>query len=282
MAEHNLRLKDMAYIDGSLQKACGGAAVHGFFGSRGGVSAGIYESLNCAVGSRDKPECAIENRRRVQEALGADHLLSGYQEHSAQCIYVEQPWDMHVDITGDMLRTKEHPHRPRADGFVTDVPKVALGVLTADCAPVLLFGAKADGAPVIGAAHAGWGGAYKGILEATLKVMQERGADINAVSAAIGSCISKRSYEVGEEFLERFIEQDDENERFFMTAQRQGHYMFDLAGYVTARLAAAGVKNISICGHDTYAHEGEYFSYRRTCHRGESDYGRQISAIMIL
>lgn len=242
---------------------------HGFFTRRGGMSEGIYKSLNCGPGSGDDPESVHKNREIVARTAGVDpgNLLSTHQVHSADCVMVKEPWA--VD------------KRPKADAMVTDRPGLALGVLTADCAPVLFFGEKPDGAPVIGAAHAGWKGALDGVLEAAVRTMTETGAAPETLRAAIGPCIARRSYEVGPEFQMRFMEQARENEQFFAPARRKDHYLFDLAGYCAARLAMAGVKNVNLTDQDTYADEERFFSYRRSVHRARPDYGRQISVISI-
>lgn len=238
---------------------------HGFFGRRGGFSAGIYESLNCGVGSQDNPEAVHKNRALIAQALGVpeEQLLSLYQIHSDICINPNAPY----------------PERPQADAHVTDKPGLALGVLTADCAPVLFYGEKADGSPVIGAAHAGWGGALKGVLENTVRGMKDLGAV--AIEAAIGPCIGKASYEVTEAFAEPFLNEDETAEKFFSAARKEGHLMFDLAGYCAFRLARAGLKDVSLLDKDTYAHEADYFSFRRATHRNDPDYGRQLSVIVI-
>ncbi|MCB1532541.1 MAG: peptidoglycan editing factor PgeF [Alphaproteobacteria bacterium] len=240
---------------------------HGFFGRQGGVSEGIYESLNCGQGSGDDPAHVEENRARVAAKLGVGRarLLSLYQIHSDVCLRVTEGWE----------------ERPEADAHVTDRPGLALSILTADCAPVLFYGEKDDGAPVIGAAHAGWRGAFGGVLESTVGAMKDLGAKPASIRAAIGPCIAKASYEVDDGFVQRFIETDEANEHFFGAAARAGHAMFDLAGYAAARLARAGVKNVSILDLDTCADEAAFFSYRRKTHRNEPDYGRQISAIVI-
>lgn len=239
---------------------------YGFFGRQGGVSKGIYESLNCRVGSDDVVEDTAENRRRVCEVIGAepDHLFLLYQIHSDKVVVAEKPWGM---------------ARPEADGIVTDQPGKALGILTADCVPVLFSGVKDDGAPVIGAAHAGWKGALGGVLDQTVAKMKELGAV--EIQAAIGPCIAKKSYEISDEFFENFVEADEGNERFFSSARKKGHLMFDLPGYAAMRLSACGVKKVLLSDVDTYSNESEYFSFRRKTHRGESDYGGQLSVIMI-
>ena len=244
---------------------------HGFFGRQGGVSAGLYHSLNCGVGSDDIAESVQENRIRVSQQLTVDkgNLVTIHQVHSADCVVVTKPFE-----------TMEE--RPKADGLATDVPGLALGVLTADCGPILLAGEKADGAPVIGAAHAGWGGALKGVGEATVEKMLELGAEAASLRAAIGPCIGPKSYEVSVGFETPFLERNPEDEHFFKSAQKEGHLMFDLPGYIASRLARCGVGQVTITGQDTFAEEENFFSYRRTTHRREPDYGRQISAIAIL
>jgi YfiH family protein len=240
-------------------------AHHAFFGRRGGVSGGLYDSLNCGVGSQDERANVLENRSRVASAMGVapERLLSLHQTHSTICLTVREPWGL-MD-------------RPQADAQITDVPGLALGVLASDCAPVLFY--ASSNKPIIGVAHAGWGGALKGVLENTVFAMQKLGA--GDIKACIGPCIAKASYEVTEEFSKPFLELYDEDERFFHAGKRPGHLMFDLAGYCAARLARAGVKNVHIVDADTYALEGDFYSYRRATHRKEKDYGRQISAIVL-
>ena len=245
----------------------GSPVLHGFFGRRGGVSKGVYNALNCGVGSDDEPEVVAQNRALVANTMGAapEYLVSLFQMHSDVCLTVDKPWST--------------ANRPEADAFVTDVPGLALGILTADCAPVLFYtgGPK----PVIGAAHAGWGGAFKGVLESTVKAMEALGAQRETIRACIGPCISKASYEVGPEFYQQFVEHEAENDRFFGAARKKDHFLFDLAAYCASRLHQAGLKRVFIKDLDTYFNEEDFFSYRRATHRGEKDYGRQISAIMI-
>jgi YfiH family protein len=242
---------------------------HGFFTRHGGVSKGIYASLNCGVGSNDDPASVQQNRNIVAQAAGCspENLLTLYQVHGDACLTVAAPWP------GDQ--------RPQADAFVTDRPGLALGILTADCAPVLFHGAKPDGTPVIGAAHAGWKGALCGALESAVRGMVDLGADISGISACIGPCIGKRSYEVSDEFMKNFLTQDAEHESFFQSARKAGHALFDLAGFCAARLQAAGVGQVLIMDRDTYREEDDFFSYRRKTHKQEPDYARQISVIMI-
>ena len=235
---------------------------HGFFSREGGVSAGIYESMNCGPGSKDDPAAVAENRGRVALALGAESLTSLSQIHSAT-VHVVPGWE----------------GRSEGDGMVTKTPGMALGILTADCAPVLFLDARAR---VIGAAHAGWKGAISGVLEATVTAMEKLGARAENIQAAIGPCISQAHYEVGFDFRDRFLEQGGLRMRkFFIPSDKEGHYRFDLEGYAAHRLeqtGIAGVRKMRVC---TYPPENGYFSYRRTTHRGEPDYGRQISAIVL-
>ncbi|UYY57618.1 peptidoglycan editing factor PgeF [Sphingomonas sp. S2-65] len=235
---------------------------HGFLGRRGGVSEGMHAGLNVGVGSNDDPAVVEENRRRACDAvLPGARLVTLYQVHSGDCVTVLAPFE-------DRLR-------PRADALVTDRPGLALGILTADCAPVLFADAQAG---VVGAAHAGWKGAIGGVTDSTLAAMEALGARRERVVAAVGPCIARGSYEVDGAFFRRFAEADPENERFFADG-KAGHFQFDLEAYVAHRLAAAGVKTVEMLGLDTYADADRFFSYRRATHRGEPDYGRQVSII---
>ena len=239
---------------------------HGFFTRQGGVSGGIYASLNCGPGSRDDTANVAENRARVAEILGVkpDRLLSLSQQHSAEAVTVKKPWD--------------GAKTPEADAMVTSTPGLALGVLTADCAPVLF----ADGeVGVIGAAHAGWRGALSGIVEATVKAMEKLGAAPERITAVIGPAISQKAYEVGSQYLEQFLAEEPGSGPFFVTDEASGEPHFDLPGYVGERLARAGVGQIADLGLCTYCEETRLFSYRRSQHHGEEDYGRQISAIVL-
>jgi YfiH family protein len=236
---------------------------HGFFAAEGGVSDGLYASLNCGPGSKDAPEAVAENRRRVAEALGAGSLVSLSQIHSA---------------TVHMLPGFDDGVPPEGDAMVTATPGLALGILTADCAPVLLADAQAR---VIGAAHAGWKGAHGGVLEAVIEAMEKLGAARARIVAAIGPCISQQSYQVGWEFRDKFLEQGLRNRKFFTVSDNEGHYHFDLEGYAAHRLAAAGVGTVEKLGVCTYPPENGFFSFRRTTHAGEPDYGRQVSAIVL-
>ena len=237
---------------------------HGFLGRRGGVSTGAYASLNCGIGSHDEPVHVAENRRRATEAVVPGARLAGlYQVHGADAVAV--------------LETVDPSARPQADALVTDRPGIALGILTADCAPVLFADTTAG---VVGAAHAGWKGALAGVTDTTLLTMETLGADRDRIVAAVGPCIAQASYEVDDAFRQRVAADEAEADRFFREA-KAGHAMFDLAGYVAHRLARAGVHTVEIVGADTYAEESRFFSYRRATHRAEGDAGRQISIIGI-
>jgi YfiH family protein len=240
-----------------------GGVRHAFFTRQGGVSKGVYDSLNLGVGSRDDPQAVQENRARAAAALGVDpaHLLICYQIHSSVAVTAEGPW----------------PARPEADGVVTGAPDLACGALSADCAPILL----ADGeARVVGAAHAGWKGALDGVIEATVQAMQAQGARRERIVAAIGPCISQASYEVGEEFRDRFMAQAEGSDRFF-AAGRPEKFQFDLPGFVLSRLTQSGVRQAEWIGRDTCAEDQLFFSNRRGFLRGDADYGRLLSAIVL-
>jgi purine-nucleoside/S-methyl-5'-thioadenosine phosphorylase / adenosine deaminase len=239
---------------------------HGFFTRQGGVSSGIYASLNCGPGSNDEAANVQENRARVAEILGTKppHLLTVFQKHSATAVPAKTPWE-----TGKT---------PEADAIVTSTPGLAIGVLTADCAPVLLCDREAR---VVGAAHAGWRGALSGIVEATVEAMTGLGAEPRRIVAVIGPAISQKAYEVGSDYVERFIAEEPESAPFFVTDEGSGEPHFDLPGYVGERLKRAGVGTISDLGLCTYCDESRLFSYRRSQHHGETDYGRQISAILL-
>lgn len=235
---------------------------HGFLGRRGGVSTGAVAGLNCGLGSSDDPAAIEENRARALAAVAAGAALVGlYQIHSADVVSVSAVPD----------------ERPRADALVTATPGLALAILTADCAPVLLADQEAG---VIGAAHAGWKGAIAGVTDATIAAMEALGADRNRIAAAIGPCIARASYEVDAGFVTRFCADDPANERFFVEG-RPDHAQFDLEAYVAHRLAAAGVREVTMLGEDTYAQPDRFYSYRRATHAHAPDYGRQISLIAL-
>jgi YfiH family protein len=237
---------------------------HAFFTRDGGVSGGLYASLNGGIGSSDDPGNVAENRRRMAEQMGVtpENFLSVWQIHSPDAVVASGPWP---------------GERPRADAIVTRVEGLAIGATAADCGPILFVDPNAR---VIGAAHAGWKGALSGVLDSTVAAMEKLGAERSGIVAAIGPLIRQHSYEVGGEFVERFIEADAENAMFFLPATREGHAMFDLAGFIRMRLENAGVLMIDDTGVDTYSDE-RFYSYRRSVHRKEPDYGRHVHAIAL-
>jgi hypothetical protein len=239
---------------------------HAFFTREGGVSQGVYASLNCGPGSSDSPEAVIRNRAIAMEMLDRQpqDLVTVRQAHTADVVVVE--------------RAFSHADAPTADAMVTDRPGLVLGILTADCAPVLLADKKGK---VVAAAHAGWKGALGGVLDNTLKAMIGMGAKQGSILAVVGPCISQRSYEVGPDFPAPFLAQDASTESYFVKASKPGHFMFDLKGYVLHRLRLVGVTEAFALPADTCNEEQRFFSYRRTTLRKESDYGRQLSAIVI-
>lgn len=239
---------------------------HGFFGREGGVSKGLYESLNIGLGSRDDLPNVRENRARIAAELGLtpDRLLTPYQIHGADVVVAETPW-------------APGPYAPRADGVVSKVAGLGAGVSTADCTPILFADARAR---VVGAAHAGWRGALGGILEATIDRLIELGATRTGLVAAVGPTISQANYEIGEDFRATFIAADADNKQFFVPGEK-GRPHFDLPGYVTHRLRRAGIGEIDSFAICTYAQEHAFFSFRRATHRDERDYGRQVSAIAL-
>ena len=239
---------------------------HAFFTREGGVSNGIYASLNGGVGSNDRPESVTENRARMAMALSVavGRLITAYQVHSPDVVVAEAPW-------GESAR-------PRADGIVTRVTGLAIGISTADCGPVLFADSEAR---IIGAAHAGWRGALTGVLEATITAMEKLGAKRTRIVAALGPTIRQPNYEVGTDLVDRFLIADRDNKQFFAPATRAGHAQFDLAGYIAARLKRAGLSEVEDLGHCTYADPARFFSYRRATHRAEPDYGRQVNAIAL-
>jgi len=240
---------------------------HAFFTRAGGVSQGVYASLNGGVGSSDAPDKVAENRARMAAALGVapERFLTAYQIHSPDVVVADEPWT--------------HQNRPRADAIVTRKPKLAVGVSTADCGPLLFADSEAG---VIGAAHAGWRGALTGVVEATIAAMEKLGAKRTDITAALGPAIRQPNYEVGPEFIARFVAADPNNERFFAPSERAGHAMFDLGGYIADRVKRAGVatfEDLALCN---YAEPERFFSYRRTTKLGEPDYGRHINAIALV
>ena len=242
---------------------------HAFFTRQGGASQGVYASLNMGYGSNDDREAITENRRLAMAAfdLPVTALNTVYQEHGTEVAIADRNWDP--------------ANAPHADAMVTDQPGIAIGILTADCVPVLFTGQAPDGRKIVGAAHSGWRGAVSGILDSTVAAMENLGATRDTIRAAIGPCIGVKSYEVGPEFPKPFLDQDPQNARFFRPGIRKGHPMFNIAGYVEHRLAILFIKNAGRVDADTCADEERFFSYRRKTLTGEADYGRQLSAIAI-
>lgn len=235
---------------------------HGFLGRRGGVSTGLVAGLNVGFGAGDDPAAVADNRARAADAvLPGGRLVAVHQIHSPDCVTVSEPWS--------------DAERPHADALVTARPGILLGVVTADCAPVLLADRAAG---VIGAAHAGWKGAVAGVVERTVEAMEALGARAAAITAVVGPCIAQASYEVDDDFRLRFLAADLDNARFFI-AGKPGHWQFDLASYIVDRLAIAGVEEVQNLGSDTYSAPERFYSFRRATHRGEPNYGRQLSAI---
>ncbi len=240
---------------------------HGFFTRKGGVSSGIYSSLNCGLGTEDAPESVAENRSRVAGALGGcEKLFTLNQVHSNQCLIIQN--------------INEIPPREAAkmDAIATNIPNLAIGILTADCAPILFFDPKRR---VIGAAHAGWRGAMNGVLESTVAAMEKLGSNRTNIVATVGPCIGQESYEVAADYYQKFIAENPLNKVYFAASPKSGHHHFDLRGYVLGRLLAARIGHVGSIAEDTYKNGNSFFSYRRTTHRGEADYGRQISAIAL-
>jgi YfiH family protein len=240
---------------------------HAFFTRAGGVSTGLYAGLNTGIGSSDSREAVLENRARAMRHLGTsrDQLATPYQVHGTDAVLVEEAWGPGLG--------------PKADAVVTNRPGIALGVGTADCGPVLMADVEAR---VIAAAHAGWKGALDGILESAVDTMERLGAErARGVVAVLGPAISADAYEIGPEFVARFVAADSGNVSFFRPSERAGHAFFDLPAYIVMRLEAAGLGEVHDVGHCTYADEPRFFSYRRATHRGEPDYGRLLSAIML-
>jgi YfiH family protein len=239
---------------------------HGFFSRQGGVSGGPYTSLNCSLSGGDARDAVLENRARAARAIGAkpDRLVGLMQVHGADVVEVTAPWSP--------------GNGPRADAMVTVRPDIALGIITADCAPVLLADAEAG---VAGATHAGWRGAVSGVIEATVAAMVQLGARPATIVAAIGPCIGQNSYEVGADLRDAVLAQEPGHERFFAAGHRAARWQFDLAGYCTARLAATGIHSVSVLDLDTAADEAMFFSYRRRTLGGGGPIGHQISMIAL-
>jgi YfiH family protein len=239
---------------------------HAFFTRAGGVSDGVYQTLNGGVGSNDAPAKVAANRARMAAGLGVapDHLITAYQIHSPQVVVADRPWPQ--------------SGRPRADAIVTRTPGLAIGISTADCGPVLLADAQAR---VIGAAHAGWRGALAGVIEATVAAMEALGAGRSRLRAAAGPMIRQPNYEVGQDLIDRFLAAEPGNARYFVAGPRAGHALFDLAGFIVDRLRRAGVEQVEDLGHCTYADATQFYSYRRSTHRAEPDYGRHVNAIAL-
>jgi len=240
---------------------------HGFFTRNGGVSDGIYASLNCGEGSADKPAAVTENRRRAAATLGlrSNHLLTLNQVHSAEIVTVTE-------------RDTVFRKRPEADAMVTKMPGIALGILTADCAPILFV---EPGQGIIGAAHVGWKGALRGVIERTVSAIEDLGGERKSIVACIGPCIAQASYQVGEDFLGPFVKLDPSAHQFFRQDHLKDKYRFDLRGYAIYRLENCGVISVGSISNDTFEDERLFFSYRRTCHQGGIDYGRALSAIVL-
>ncbi|MDH7795520.1 MULTISPECIES: peptidoglycan editing factor PgeF [unclassified Beijerinckia] len=240
---------------------------HAFFTRQGGVSTGVYASLNGGAGSRDDAAAVAENKRRMADALGVapDRFMVPYQIHSAEAVAIAAPWN--------------ETERPRCDGIATAAKGLGLGVTGADCGILLFADARAG---VVAAAHAGWKGAFDGVIESTLTRMEELGAKRAHINVVLGPTIAQASYEVGPEFVARFRVADAGNERFFVSSSREDHAMFDLPAFIGAQLEKSGVGAFENLGLDTYADEARFFSYRRTTHRGENDYGRLIAAIALV
>ena len=239
---------------------------HGFFTREGGYSSGDYSGLNCIYGTGDDPDTVRRNRTHIATALGIEpeRLVTPYQHHSADVVVVDEVW--------------AREDAPRADGLVSARQGVAIGITTADCAPVLFADARAQ---VIGAAHAGWRGALGGVTDQVVVEMERLGAERASIAAAVGPTISGKSYEVGPEFYEQFMAADSTNDRFFSPSPRDGHFMFDLPAYLLQRLRAAELGSVEHTGQCTYADDVRFYSYRRATHRGEKTYGGQISAITL-
>jgi|TARA_R110002126_G_scaffold13118_1_gene56131 YfiH family protein len=244
--------------------------VYGFYGKNGGVSDSFYESLNVSYQSKDDLASIKENRRRIATMLSRDNMeiMTVNQIHSHNCLVVENAYE-------------PSQLAPDADALVTDVPNVPIAVMSADCCPVLFYAQKADGAPIIGAAHAGWCGALKGVIESTVEGIRHLGGELASIKACIGPTIQRKNYEVTADFARPFLEEDPLSERFFSAGKNEDKLQFDLPGYVASRLGRSGIKSVCDSGLDTYSLAEDFFSYRRAQHKTENDYGRQASVIMI-
>lgn len=252
------------FVESALINSCSPHIKHGFFTRQGGTSTGIFTSLNAGLGSSDDTKCVIENRLRICKALdiAPSNLATAHQHHST---------DVFVATCGI---SKD---RPKADGIVSNSPNIAIGVVTADCGPVLFADAKNN---VIGAAHAGWRGAFDGVLENTIAKMEALGAERSDIKACLGPCISQASYEVGPEFIERFTTKNTAFSKYFTSSTKPDHHLYDMHSFIIDQLKQSQVQteDLRIC---TYENEDDYFSYRRTTHRSEADYGRQLSVITL-
>jgi YfiH family protein len=239
---------------------------HAFFTREGGISGGIYESLNSGIGSQDDAAHVAENRARMAQALGVDagRLITAFQIHSPQVVVADAPWSVET--------------RPRADAIVTKTPGLAIGVSTADCGPLLFADPQAR---VIGAAHAGWRGAFFGVIEGTIAAMETLGADRGRMTVGLGPLIRQSNYEVSQSFVDEFLRSDESHARFFTPAAREGHAMFDLPGFIASQLERCGIRNFEDVGLCTYADPERFYSYRRSVHRAEPDYGRHVNAIVL-
>lgn len=257
-------MTDLAPVTSPALSALAGIQ-HGWFTRTGGVSTGIYAGLNAGLGSGDDRASVLENRRRIAAHMGVgeDRIASPYQVHSALAVTTDRPW------TDD---------RPKVDGLATATPGLALGIVTADCGPVLFADAENR---VIGACHSGWKGALTGVMEATLEAMETLGARRTATTAILGPSISQRNYEVGPEFPTPFLQQDSGHSQYFTPSEKADHHMFNLSRYIVDRLQATGIARAGMSDICTYERADDFFSYRRTTHRGEADYGRQLSAITL-
>jgi YfiH family protein len=265
--ENFLKMSQFTRLNPLTSKALEQTGIrHAFFTREGGVSEGVYRGLNGGLGSQDEPDRVIENRRRMAQHFGSDddHLLSLYQIHSSDAVIVENIWEL--------------DQRPRADAMATRVPGLILAIGTADCGPVLFADKEAQ---VIGAAHAGWKGAFTGVLEATLEAMESLGAKKARIIASLGPTIRQASYEVDSLFRQRFIDQTASHAEFFIHGTNEGKFQFDLPAFIGHRLKCAGIGHFDDLGLCTYQDDSRFFSFRRTTHRSEPDYGRLISAIML-